>query len=510
MWGASMRGNAGRKRIAAVAAAVAAALLAAAPPAVAQTPGAPVLPILGNPVSGGGQPAFVGRPASPDPFPAPSVSGHPFMAPNGSSNLHNDAFQSDTYTTAGPLGRDPEVSSTLFARECASVAFDGRGRIVTVCVGLDRPVLALLDPVSLETIDAFDLPPRQADGGNPFTDFSGGGYFYLDHRDRAVLPTTDGRLLTIAVRGDSLERVSDVDLTPAVGNDKVISALPDWKNRIWFASKAGVVGWSDRRGTLRSLDLGETISNSFAVGQGAGVFIVTDAALYRLEAGPAGPEVVWRKGYGNTGVQKPGQTSPGSGTTPTLLQRRYVAIADNSDPLQVVVMDRSRRPDRRRVVCRVPVFEKGAGSTDQSLIGIGRSIAVENNFGYSGITSVELGRTTTPGIERIDIKPTRKQVGDPGRNCRQRWSSEEIAPSVVPKLSLANGLLYTYTKPPLASGDDPWYLTAIDFDSGRTRFKQLAGYGLGFNNNYAPVTLGPDGSAYVGVLGGLVRIADSR
>jgi hypothetical protein len=481
-----------------------------AAPAAAQTPGAPVLPILGNPVSGNGQPAFVGDPARPDPFAAPAVPRHPFMAPNGRSNLHDDPFQSDTYTIAGPLGRDPEVTSTLFARECASVAFDSRGRIVTVCVGLDRPVLALLDPVTLETIDALDLPPREMGGGsNPFTDFSGGGYFYLDHRDRAVLPTTDGHLLTVAVRGNRLERVSSVDLTPAVGDGKVISALPDWKNRIWFASKSGVVGWTDRRGALERLDLGETISNSFAVGQGAGVFIVTDDALYRLEAGERGPEVVWRKGYGNTGVQKPGQTSPGSGTTPTLLKRRYVAIADNSDPLQVVVMDRSREPEGRRVICRIPVFGEGAGSTDQSLIGIGRSIAVENNYGYSGITSVESGATTTPGIERVDIKPASRQAGDPSRNCKRRWRSDEIAPSVVPKLSLANGLLYTYTKPPLENGDDPWYLTAIDFDTGRTRFKQLTGYGLGYNNNYAPVTIGPDGSAYVGVLGGLVRVADS-
>jgi hypothetical protein len=467
------------------------------------------MPILGNPVSGGGQPEFIGRAAKPDPFPGPPVPGHPFMAPNGRSNLHNDAFQSDSYTIAGPLGRDPQVTSTLFARECASVAFDRRGRIVTVCVGLDRPVLAVLDPVTLETIDALNLPPRQADGANPFTDFSGGGYFYLDHRDRAVLPTTDRHLFTVAIRENGLKRVSDVDLTPAVGDGKVISALPDWENRIWFAAKSGVVGWTDRRGTLESLDLGETISNSFAVGQGAGVFVVTDAALYRLEAGARGPKIVWRKAYGNTGVQKPGQTSPGSGTTPTLLKRRYVAITDNSDPLRVVVMDRSREPDRRRIVCKIAVLGKGTGSTDQSLIGIGRSIAVENNYGYTGVTSVQGGRTTTPGIERVDIKRRKRQVRNPRRNCKRRWRSDEIAPSVVPKLSLANGLLYTYTKPPLDNRDDPWYLTAIDFDTGRTRFQQLTGYGLGYNNNYAPVTIGPDGSAYVGVLGGLVRVADS-
>ena len=81
------------------------------------------------------------------------------------------------------------------------------------------------------------------------------------------------------------------------------------------------------------------------------------------------------------------------------------------------------------------------------------------------------------------------------------------APSVVPKLSLETGLVYTYVKPPDADSD-PWYLTALDFRTGETKWMALAGRGVGFNNNYAPITLGPDGSAYVGVIGGLVRLAD--
>ncbi len=56
---------------------------------------------------------------------------------------------------------------------------------------------------------------------------------------------------------------------------------------------------------------------------------------------------------------------------------------------------------------------------------------------------------------------------------------------------------------------DPWYLTALDFRSGRTLFKFKAGQGLGFNNNYAPVTIGPDGTAYVGTLGGIVAMRDA-
>jgi hypothetical protein len=36
-------------------------------------------------------------------------------------------------------------------------------------------------------------------------------------------------------------------------------------------------------------------------------------------------------------------------------------------------------------------------------------------------------------------------------------------------------------------------------------YKRAAGAGLGFNNNFAPVTIAPDEMAYVGVLGGITR-----
>jgi hypothetical protein len=90
------------------------------------------------------------------------------------------------------------------------------------------------------------------------------------------------------------------------------------------------------------------------------------------------------------------------------------------------------------------------------------------------------------------------------------WRSQERAPTVVPKLSAANGIVYTYTKDVVEGnpGADAWYLTALDFRTGRTLYKRLGGEGLGHNNNYAPVTLGPDGTAYVGVLGGLIGLRD--
>ena len=42
-----------------------------------------------------------------------------------------------------------------------------------------------------------DLPPRSA-SPNPFQDFSGGGYFYLDNHDRAVIPAGNRHILVVA------------------------------------------------------------------------------------------------------------------------------------------------------------------------------------------------------------------------------------------------------------------------------------------------------------------------
>lgn len=456
-------------------------------------------------------PSFIGSPATPHKVSAPAVPQHPFMAANGRSNIHVDAYQTDTYTVSGPLGHNMERLSTFLAAECASVTFDRAGRIVSICVGLEGPRLVMMDPDTLELLAEFPLPPRVptgGGGGNPFTDFSGGGYFYLDQSDRAVIPTTTRHIWVVGETSGAtgpafrLERDYDVSATvPA--NDGIISALPDWSGRIWFVSGSGVVGTVDPgTAVVRSVALGERIGNSFAVDETGGVYIVSDAALYRFEAGASGaPAVVWRATYANIGVKKPGQTEAGSGTTPTLMGKDFVSITDNADPMNVVVYRRAREVTGSRLVCAQPVFERGASATDQSLIGTGKSMIVENNYGYSGPAATEQGATTSPGLARVDIK-------DDLSGCRTVWRSNEIAPSVVPKLSLANGLVYTYTKPADSNGTDAWYLTAIDFRKGTTVYKKLAGTGLGFNNNYAPVSLGPGGTAYVGALGGLVLLRD--
>jgi outer membrane protein assembly factor BamB len=175
----------------------------------------------------------------------------------------------------------------------------------------------------------------------------------------------------------------------------------------------------------------------------------------------------------------------------------YVAITDNADPMDVVVF-RTAPDAAEREVCAVPVFAKGASATENSLIAAGNALIVENNYGYTTPASTEFGRVTKPGFARVDVD---------AEGCRLVWTNSSIAaPSVVPKLSLATGLVYAYTK--TSQLTDPWYWTAIDFRTGATVWRQLAGAGLGFNNNYAGIALGRDGTAYLGTLGGIVAMRD--
>jgi hypothetical protein len=465
-------------------------------------------PIQEGPVlPGADRPEFAGSPATARRVHVTRAPRHPHMAPNGASNLHEDGWQTDTSPNRGPLGNPMTRTSTSYNRECGSITFDRRGRLVTICVGVDRPVLKILEPRTLKEVASLDLPPRQLQpGASPFTSFAGGGYFYLDDRERVVTPTGDRHLKTIAVEGDTLRQVSDVDLTGVVPQDQgIISGLPDWDGTIWFASTGGVIGTVDpKTGTVRARDLKEKIGNSIAVDQTGGVYIVTDAALYRFDrTKDGGPGISWRQAYRNIGSAKPGQTQAGSGTTPTVMADGLVAITDNADPMRIVVMRTAKRlKGRRRVICRTPVFAQGASATDQSLIGAGRALVVENNSGYTGPASVVQGASTTPGMWRVDV---RKDL----RGCRVRWRNEDLrAPSSVPKLSLRTGLLYAYEKQQRSDGEDLWYVTALDFRTGRRLWSRLAGEGLGFNDNFAPITLGPDGTLYSGVLGGMVALRE--
>src|SRR3954447_14375509 len=83
---------------------------AAAATPIPSLPGAPLVP------------KFVGAPATADPIASFPVPQNPHLTANPYNSMHNDAYATDAYAGAGPLGRRPKVSSAFYGvEECATV-----------------------------------------------------------------------------------------------------------------------------------------------------------------------------------------------------------------------------------------------------------------------------------------------------------------------------------------------------------------------------------------------------
>ncbi len=453
--------------------------------------------------------AFTGKPARH----ASTPPQNPFLAKNPNSNIHNDTWMTDAYRRPGPVGSQLQATSEQKPPSlCGSITFDTHGRIATVCPSAVAPPQArIIDPDSLATLASYDLPNApDPPGTKTYQNFTGGGYFFLDKKNRFWVPTKTDHIFVLreAAGGTKLVKTADWDLTGVLdeSTERITSAVPDFNGLIWFVSKKdGKVGTLDpRTGRIRVRKLGEEIENSFAVGQ-RGVFIVSDKRMYRFQAKDNGkPQIRWQHGYPNSGIVKPSQLDAGSGTTPTILNGGFVAITDNANRMDVVVY-RTRnnlRKGQHRKVCQVPVFKKGASATENTLLGAGRSLIVENNYGYQDPFGPNSGAVTQPGFARVHIKKN-------GRGCKKVWTNHDVrAPTVVPKVSTKTGLVYTYSRPPDPSGSQGYYWTAINFHNGKTVWRQYAGSGLVYNNNYAGIAIGPDGTAYLGVIGGILALRD--
>jgi hypothetical protein len=454
------------------------------------------------------------------------VPRHPFMAAGG-NNMHDDAYLSDTYAASGPLGVAPEVfSRSQGFGGYGTLAFDRAGRIVAVYSNGRGFQLELMDPHTLEELAWYDLPSRPwyfpLQGVLPWEYIGAGMYFYLDDRDRAVVPTARNRVEVIQTpppgSGAGFERVAVHDLSgfvaplPWPAQDSVAWVLPDWQGGFyWFATTAGVIGtvsWDSTRVSTLRLE-GEIIENSFAVGE-EGVFIVSDHALYRFGRDAVGAvRPVWRTPYDRGPGPKPGHITRGSGCSVTLVggSDGVVVITDNAEPRLHVQL--FRRTDGTEL-CRVPVFPEGRSGTDLSVAafehagpdgkGLGHySVLVENNWGHHRFPRSR----PEPGLSRVDARP----AGGGRYECEESWSSAEKSLGVF-KLSLGNGLVYMYGRDdsPTATG---WYFIAVDFRSGETVYRRHAGNSVGFNNWAGALFLHPDaGIAYTTTLFGLAALRD--
>jgi hypothetical protein len=458
-----------------------------------------------------------------------SIAADPYMSRSGANSMHSDSYGSNTHPWDGPTGHDATVTFSGKG-PCAGMGVTHEKLLLLQCGGAQNFTLRLVDPVTLKDLATYNLPPRpstmqaveNADLDKVYSD-SSGAYFYLDNLDRAVVADAaqhiqrirhvqaqDGTWSFVKTDDWDLSRYLPHDCTtytnplPQGSCDPVTGVLPDWHGLMWWISRYGRVGTLDpRTGKVHLMWLrGEQIENSNSVSE-AGVAIVTDHAMYMFRADRSGrPHIIWRANYDRGSARKVGQINQGSGTTPTFIGDQYVAITDNADSrMHVLVYRRAARlaSGQHRLFCSVPVFPAGESATENSLVGWGDGLVVENNYGYLNPTTRIEGDAQPGGVTKV-------VVGRSG--CRVAWHSTVLSPSVVPKLARGNGLLYLYSPHSVAPGIDEWRLTIVDWRTGKTVGEVTTGRGAPYDNAWAPITLGPRGYAYIACFGGLLSVHD--
>ena len=379
-----------------------------------------------------------------------------------------------------------------------------------------------------------------------------------DNKLTAIMPDADGRVWftskygvvgVIDTVGEKTEegcpRIYATAIQLFAAEDKIrqlFAPLPEGAEE-FFADAAEALAEQDIdqfpeiRKRFRELFLGEKsgfaeqIQNSFSIGPD-GVYIVSNMALYKLRFNAETTKIELDPTWADTYAQgdlvydndrkiKPGHLNDGSGTTPTLIGDRFVAIVDNGP--EHVHLNVFRQNDGS-LVSKLPLFEPGKGAVENSVVAYKDQLIVGNTYGY---VDPFKENATAGGIMRFDYDAKADTYVE-----REGWpaAGHIDAKTATPKLSTPRGLIYVYQREEeLTSGHHDWVLTAIDFrtgwrvfsikgyfnkgefDDNVTRIVERAALGKGnydrkvFNNIWGTFTFGPDNTVYLGAYRGFLR-----
>ncbi|MFI6048178.1 hypothetical protein ACIA8C_41635 [Nocardia sp. NPDC051321] len=402
----------------------------------------------------------------------PLAPPNPYLGPLGTSTMHGDAGSSDATPLAGPGVGAASVSAYPLAAACPTLLEGSDRLVVALCTAIagQAPTVQLIDPAAPGPL-GHSLAALQLTKGS----LLGGVYAYLDNNDRLVVVDGDNRLLRVGHARDAAGKwqlasapVADLSAVIPLG-DNVTGLVPDWSGNIWFATGKGVVGLVAPSGAAVTVTLpaDEHVANSISAAPSGRIAVATTHALYELRADASGrPEVLWRAPYARGSARKPGQLSWGTGSTPTYFGpntgAEYLTIVDNADGQVNALVFRSATG---QLVCTQPVLTKGGAGSENSPVGIGRSLFVASTYGYPYPAVPEGAGPAVPPTAPFTGGMTRVDVDDNG--CHTVWENS-VRSAAVPHLSTADGALYAVTRlgPDVTTPLDGYAFTVLDPETG--------------------------------------------
>jgi len=254
---------------------------------------------------------------------------------------------------------------------------------------------------------------------------------------------------------------------------------------------------------------GEMTSNSLALDEEGGLYVVTDRRMHRVQWNGEGLFPVWSTAYAVTSQPMPGRLGLGSGTTPTLMgtgnEDKLVVIADGMQKMHVVGFWRATGAVAGTVPITFGDPNRPRAITEQSLLVTGyEALAVNNDYGerktggFANLWTILFSNESdiAPyGIEKFRWVPTEKRF-------ESVWANPSLSsPNGIPSLSTATGLAYY-----IGQHRENWTFEAVNWETGKLAFRHILGKGVRFNSFYAATEIGYDGELLSGTFGGALRL----
>ncbi len=321
--------------------------------------------------------------------------------------------------------------------------------------------------------------------------------------------------------------------------DAIVGISLTYDGWIAFVTRRGVVGCLSRDlQVAHYLRLSNThaateISNSIAVDETGGIFVVTEDAVHRIQwNAQEGLVENWAVPYRSNGMQARGRLGSGSGTTPTLMgfgeQDQFVVIGDGQTMMNIVLIWRNDIPAdwqglpgrNPRIAAEIPATfgdpDARRSTTEQSLTVRGYEVvAVSNLYGElsprlkrfvrrrmgNNINHATIYRSNQPdiapyGVEKFAWNPRTREFASV-------WANREIScPNGIPTMSAETGLLYC-----IGQRGGYWTLEGLDWKTGESVFYRKLSRNSENNSFYAATEIGKQGNIFTGTFGGMLKFA---
>ena len=269
----------------------------------------------------------------------------------------------------------------------------------------------------------------------------------------------------------------------------------------------------------------EEVSNSLALDEEGGLYIVTHKRMIRLNWDGKTLVKAWDSPYPSSDVLMPGRLGRGSGTTPTVMgtgnQDKLVVIADGEKRMNIIAFWRDKIPQNwkplpgfsERVAGVTPILfgdpSRERSITDQSLLVRGyEAVAVNNDYGdhqadvWSNFWIILWSnyKDYAPyGIEKFEWVP-----GE--RTLRSVWANSKLSiPNGIPTMSSETNQIYY-----LGQHEEKWTIEGVDWTTGELSFRYPLENAVKYNSYYAAMEIGYDGDLVTGIVGGALRLGRTQ